>query len=97
MRVSEHIIDHIRILYANQQAAVRTEYGDTEWFEVRKYVRQGCILPHIYSICTIYIVKDGIRRQHRFGDTYTAAQNHLLFSLPLFVTALLPLVSDQRT
>jgi len=39
MGVSEHLlIALIRSLYANQEAAVRMEYGDTEWFEVRKVV-----------------------------------------------------------
>jgi hypothetical protein len=32
MGVPEHLISLIRSLYANQ-AAVRTEYGEPEWFE----------------------------------------------------------------
>jgi hypothetical protein len=34
----EHLIALIRSLYTNQEAAVKTEYGDTEWFAVRKGV-----------------------------------------------------------
>jgi hypothetical protein len=49
----EHIKKHgsaralivlIKSLYKKQEVAVRTEYGNTEWFEVRKGVREGCIL-----------------------------------------------------
>jgi len=36
MGVTEHVIALIRSLYANQEVAVRTEYGETEWFEERK-------------------------------------------------------------
>ena len=58
----EHIKEHgsalIRSLYANQEAAVRTEYGDTEWFEVRKGVRQGYILsPYLFNMYSEYIVR----------------------------------------
>jgi len=34
----EHPIVLIKSLYTKQEAAVRTEYGDTEWSEVRKCV-----------------------------------------------------------
>jgi len=48
----------IKSLYAKQEAAVRTEYGDTEWFEVRKDVRQGCILsPYLFSMYSEYILR----------------------------------------
>ena len=31
-------------LYADQEATVRTGHGTTEWFQIGKGVRQGCIL-----------------------------------------------------
>ena len=34
----------LRNLYAGQEATVRTGHGTTEWFQIRKGVRQGCIL-----------------------------------------------------
>jgi hypothetical protein len=58
MGVPEHLIALIRSLYANLEAAVRTEYGDTEWFEVRKGVQQGCILsPYLFNMYSEYIVR----------------------------------------
>jgi hypothetical protein len=50
MGVPEHLIALIKRLYMNQEAAVKTEYGNTEWFEVGKGVRQGCILsPYLFN------------------------------------------------
>ena len=38
-------------LYAGEQAAVRTGHGTTDWFQIRKGVRQGCILsPHLFNL-----------------------------------------------
>jgi hypothetical protein len=51
MGVTEHLIALIKSLYTRQEAAVKTEYGNTEWFEVRKGVRQGCILsPYLLEV-----------------------------------------------
>jgi hypothetical protein len=67
MGVPEHLIAFIRCLYANQEAAVRTEYGDTEWFEVRKGVRKGCILsPYLFNMFSEYIVRK-VRFENNMG------------------------------
>ena len=56
--VSEHLIALIRSLYATQEAAIRKKYGDSEWFEVRKAVRQGCILsPYLLNMHSEYIMR----------------------------------------
>ena len=34
----------LRNLYAGQEATVRTGHGTTDWFQIGKGVRQGCIL-----------------------------------------------------
>ena len=34
----------LRNLYADQEAPVRTGHGTTDWFQIGKGVRQGCIL-----------------------------------------------------
>ena len=38
----------LRNLYAGQEAIVRTGHGTTDWFQVGKGVRQGCILSPAY-------------------------------------------------
>jgi hypothetical protein len=49
--VTEHLIVLIKSLYTKQEAAAKKEYGNTEWFEVRKGVRQGCILsPYLLEV-----------------------------------------------
>ena len=35
----------LRNLYAGQEATVRTGHGTTDWFQIGKGVRQGCIVP----------------------------------------------------
>ena len=44
MGISEHLTCLLRNLYADQEARARTEHGTTDWFQIRKGVRQGCIL-----------------------------------------------------
>jgi len=58
MGVPEHLIALIKSLYMKQEAAVKTEYGYTEWFEVGKGVRQGCILsPYLFNMYSEYILR----------------------------------------
>ena len=39
-----HLTCLLRNLYAGQEATVRTGHGTTDWFQIGKGVRQGCIL-----------------------------------------------------
>ena len=42
--IPDHLICLLRNLYAGQEATVRTGHGTTDWFQIGKGVRQGCIL-----------------------------------------------------
>ena len=42
--IPEHLICLLRNLYAGQEATVGTGHGLIDWFQIRKGVRQGCIL-----------------------------------------------------
>ena len=44
MGISDHLTCFLRNLYAGQEATVRTAHGITDWFQIGKGVRQGCIL-----------------------------------------------------
>ena len=44
MGIPDHLTCLLRNLYAGQEATVRTGHG-TDWFQIGKGVRQGCILP----------------------------------------------------
>ena len=48
MGVPEHLTYLLRNLYAGQEATVRTEHGTTDWFQIGKVARQGCILSPAY-------------------------------------------------
>ena len=46
-------------LYAGQEAAVRTGHGTTDWFQIGKGVRQGCILsPCLFNFYAEYIMRN---------------------------------------
>ena len=44
MGILDHLACLLRNLYAGQEATVRTGHGTTDWFQIGKEVRQGCIL-----------------------------------------------------
>ena len=49
----------LRSLYAGQEATVRTGHGTTDWFQIGKEVRQGCILsPCLFNLYAEYIIRN---------------------------------------
>ena len=44
MGIPDHLTCLRRNLYAGQEATVSTEHGTTDWFQIGKRVRQGCIV-----------------------------------------------------
>ena len=55
MGIPEHLTCLLRNLYAGQEAAVRT----TDWFQIGKGVRQGCILsPCLCNLYAEYIMRN---------------------------------------
>ena len=44
MGILDHLTCLLRNMYAGQEATVRTRHGTTDWFQIGKGVRQGCIL-----------------------------------------------------
>ena len=45
--------------YANQEATVRTGHGTTDWFQIGKGVRQGCILsPCLFNAYAEYTTQN---------------------------------------
>src|SRR5574337_270482 len=53
-----HMTCLLRNLYAGQEATVRTGHGTTDWFQIRKGVRQGCILsPYLFNLYAEYIMR----------------------------------------
>ena len=51
MRIPDHLTCLLRNLYAGQQTIVRTGHETTDWFQIRKGARQGCILsPCLFNL-----------------------------------------------
>ena len=48
MGIPDHLTCLLRNLYAGKEATVRTGHGTTDWFQIGKGVRQGCILSPAY-------------------------------------------------
>ena len=49
----------LKNLYWGQEATVRTEHGTTDWFQIGKEVRQGCILsPCLFNLYAEYIMRN---------------------------------------
>ena len=48
MGIPDHLTCLLRNLYAGQEATVRTGHGTTDWFQIGKGVRQGCMLSLAY-------------------------------------------------
>ena len=45
-------------MYAGQKATVRSGHGTTDWFQIGKGVRQGCILsPCLFNFYAKYIMR----------------------------------------
>ena len=59
MGIPDHLTCLLRNLYAGQEATVRTDHGTTDWFQIGKGVRQGCILsPCLFDFYAEYIIKN---------------------------------------
>ena len=59
MEIPDHLICLLRNLYAGQEATVRTGHGTTDWFQIRKGGRQGCILsPCLFNLHAEYIMRN---------------------------------------
>ena len=59
MGIPDHLICLLRNLYAGKEATVRTGHGTTDWFQIGKRVRQGCILsPCLFNLYGEYIVRN---------------------------------------
>ena len=59
MGIPDHLTCLLRNLYAGQEATVRTEHGTTDWFQIGKGVRQGCILsPCLFNLYAEYIMRN---------------------------------------
>ena len=59
MEIPDCLTYLLRNLYAGQEATVRTGHGTTDWFQIGKGVRQGCMLsPCLFNLYAEYIMQN---------------------------------------
>ena len=59
MGMPDHLTCHLRNLYANQEATVRTGHGTTDWLQIGKEVCRGYILsPCLFNLNSEYIMQN---------------------------------------
>ena len=58
MEIPDCLTCLLKNLYADQEETVRTGHGTTDWFQIGKGVRQGCILsPCLFNLHAEYIMR----------------------------------------
>ena len=59
MGIPDQLTCLLRNLYADQEATVRTGHGTTDWLQIGKEVRQGCILsPCLFNLYAEHIMRN---------------------------------------
>ena len=89
MGIPDHLICLLRHLYAGEEATVRTGHETTDWFQIGKGVRQGCILsPYLFKLYAEYIMRNagleetqaGIKIARRNINTLRYADDNTLMA-----------------
>ena len=66
MGIPDHLTCFLRNLYAGQETTVRTGQGTTDWFQIGKGVRQGCILSTcLFNFYAEYIMRTLDWKKHK--------------------------------
>ena len=68
MGLPDHLTCLLRNLYSGQEAAVRTGYGRTDWFQIGKGVHQGCMLSLcLFNLYAEYILRNAGLEEAQVG------------------------------
>ena len=71
MGVLDHLTCLLRNLYAGQETTVRIGHGTTDWFQIGKGVRQGCILsPCLFNFYSEYIMRNTGLEESQVGSRF---------------------------
>ena len=62
MGIPDDLTCLLRNLYADQEATAGTRHGTTDWFQIGKGVRQGCVLSPCLSECESWTIKKAERQ-----------------------------------
>ena len=68
MGIADQLTCLLRNLYAGQKVKVRTGHGTTDWFQIGKGERQGCILsPCLFNLYAEYIMRNAVLDEAQAG------------------------------
>ena len=68
MGIPNHLTCLLRNLIEGQEATVRTGHGTTDWFQIGKGLRQGCILsPCLFNLYAEYIMRNAGLQEAQAG------------------------------
>ena len=103
--IPDHLTCLLRNLYATQEARVRTGHGTTDWFQIGKGVRRGCILsPCLFNFYAEYIMRNarldeaqaGIKITGRNINNLRYADDTILMAESEELKSLLMTVKEER-
>ena len=82
MGIPDHLTCLLRNLYAGQEATVKTAHGTTDWFQIGKGVRQGCVLsPCLFNFYAEYIMRNAGLEETQAGIKIAGRNiNHLKYA-----------------
>ena len=79
MGIPDQLTCLLRNLYSGQEATVRTGHGTTDWFQIGKGVRQGCILsPGLFNLYAEYIMRNAGLEEAQAGMKIVGRNIHNL-------------------
>ena len=89
MGITGHLTYLLRNLYAGQEATVRPGHRTTDWFQIGKGVRQGCILsPCLFNLYAEYIMRNAGLEEAQAGIKIAGSNiNNLRYSDDTILTA----------
>ena len=68
MGIPDHLTYLLRNLYAGQEETLWIGHGTTDWFQIGKGVRQGCILsPRLFNLYAEYIMRNAGLKEAQAG------------------------------
>ena len=81
MGIPDHLTCLLRNLYAGQEATVRTRRGTTDWFQIGKGGRQGCILsPYLFNFYAKYIMRNAGLEEAQLESRLPGEINNLRYA-----------------
>ena len=79
MGIPDHLTCLLRNLYAGQEGTVRTGHGTTDWFQMGKGVRWGCVLsPCLFNLSAEYIMRNAGLEETQAGIKIASRNNNNL-------------------